>query len=133
MLSLLVDGASVYAMTTSNIVVGQLEPKLASSMIKLLHLGNKYVTAVAEIANGQVSVIVRETYRHPNMKTSVSFPISINNGGDFLQFLSDGLNDMYAASEPEVDATTEEREFNRSERKKVLVDSDGNYEDGEDE
>ena len=70
-LSLLVDGASVYAISNDNVALGQLEPKIASLMIKLLNIGNKYVVAVAANAKNQLSVILREIYRHPDMKSSV--------------------------------------------------------------
>ena len=127
-LSLLVDGGSVYAITSRDVILGQLEPKLASLMIKLLHSRNKYVTAVAAIGNGQLSVIIREIYRDPTMRTTVSFPVSTNNGGDYLEFTSARPSD-FDSIEPDVDASIEEKAFNQPERNRIIVNSDGDYED----
>lgn len=137
-LSLLVDGASVYAISNDNVPLGQLEPKIASLMIKLFNIGNKYVVAVAANAKNQLSVIIREIYRHPDMKSSVSFPISNQNGGDYLQFTGEGsrgrkiehniMEDLRYIDdlEPEVDASTEETDFNqvRTNRGRIDLDED---------
>ena len=132
-LSLLIDGASVYAVSNDSTALGQLEPKIASLMIKLLKVGNKYVVAVAAIAKDQLSIIIREIYRHPDMKSFVSFPMSNQNGGDYLQFIGEGIagrkierNIMEDIDdlEPEVDASSEEKEFNQVRTNRGGIDLD---------
>lgn len=134
-LSFLVDGASVYLLTSQNIVLGQLEPKLASLMIKLLDTGNKYLIAVATLANGQLSVIIRETYRHPNMRYSVSFPISTNGVQNHFQFsegdflggsIHNTIPGEFGVSdeiEPEIDPAIEESGINRAVTSKSIIDT----------
>ena len=69
-----IDGATVLAATFQGNSLGQIEPKLAARLIKLLTSGNKYVVAVASIVNGGISLMVREVYKHPSMSVVVSFP-----------------------------------------------------------
>ena len=138
-LSLLMDGASVYAVSKDSIALGQLEPKIASLMIKLLKAGNKYVVAVVAISKDQLSIIIRETYRHPDMKSFVSFPISNQNGSAYLQLIGEGLagrkiehNLMEDIDdlEPEVDAVTEAKGFDQIRTNRGGIDL---YEDEGDE
>ncbi len=54
--------------------IGELESRLGSRLVKLTQGGNKYQAAVAGVGNGQVRVIIRETFRHPEMAEYSSFP-----------------------------------------------------------
>ena len=76
-LALQVDGATVRAVIGEDAPLGQLEPKLAARLIKLIEAGNRYRVAVAAINSAGVSVILREAYQHPRMAGIVSFPTRI--------------------------------------------------------
>jgi tetratricopeptide (TPR) repeat protein len=73
-LSLDVDGATLQVSTHHGDILGQIEPRLATRMIRLLTGGNRYVVAAASIKALEVSVVLREVYQHPQMNGIVSFP-----------------------------------------------------------
>ena len=72
--SLQIDSATVRVVTRQGDPLGQLEPKLAARLIKLMNGGNQYVAAVASVVNQEISLIIREVYQHPNLTHVVSFP-----------------------------------------------------------
>lgn len=76
-LALQVDGATVRVVIGEDAPLGQLEPKLAARLIKLIGAGNRYRVAVATINKAGVSVILREVYQHPRLAGIVSFPTRI--------------------------------------------------------
>ena len=76
-LALQVDGATVRVVIGEDAPLGQLEPKLAARLIKLIGAGNRYRVAVATVDNAGVSVILREVYQHPRLAGTVSFPTRI--------------------------------------------------------
>ena len=73
-LDLQVDGATVRVVIGEDAHLGQLEPKLAARLIKLIEAGNRYRVAVAAMNKTGVSVILREVYQHPRLAGIVSFP-----------------------------------------------------------
>ena len=98
-----IDGATVWALTFQSNSLGYIEPKLAARMIKLLTAGNKYVSAVASIVNGEISLMIREVYKHPNVSEVVSFP---SRSEGVINYSSVGEGDLFDPDE-EVDSTTE--------------------------
>ncbi|MFP3975380.1 MAG: tetratricopeptide repeat protein [Chloroflexota bacterium] len=54
--------------------IGDLESRLGSHLVELMKGGNEYQAAVAGIGNGQVRVLIRETFRHPSLADYSSFP-----------------------------------------------------------
>ena len=54
--------------------VGQIEPRLASRLIKLINGGNQYDAAVTSVGERELTIIIRETYKHPAQSGIVSFP-----------------------------------------------------------
>ena len=54
--------------------VGQVEPKLASRLIRLMKGGNRYEGAVTSVGEREVTVLVYETYKHQSQAGIVSFP-----------------------------------------------------------
>jgi hypothetical protein len=54
--------------------IGQVEPRLANRLINFMQKGNRYAAAILSIEHGQVRLIIREEYQHPNMFGTVSFP-----------------------------------------------------------
>jgi len=73
-LELKVDGGVVQVASSTGVVVGQLEPKLAQRVVRLVGLGNRYSAAITSIDETHVRIIVREEYRDPAMSTRPSFP-----------------------------------------------------------
>lgn len=54
--------------------VGQVEPKLALRLMRLMEAGNKYEAAVISVDRHDASIVIWETYHNPNNGTSCSFP-----------------------------------------------------------
>lgn len=65
---------SVTVLTLDGQLLGQLEPKLRSRLGRLLDGGNKYVAVVALVDGDEVSVIIKETFKHRNLQNVSSFP-----------------------------------------------------------
>jgi len=77
---LVVDSATIEVQNLDGQRLGQLEPKLAARLIKLLTGGNKYVSAIASISTKGVSVAVREIYQSSKMNGLASFPAPAGRG-----------------------------------------------------
>jgi tetratricopeptide (TPR) repeat protein len=94
--------------------LGQVEPRHAQRLVKLIEGGNRYTAAIVSSAEDRVSVIIREVYQDPSQAGQLSFP---PRGGEGLRpYLSDkvlrrGIESAEAAEEfPEIEGevTSEE-------------------------
>ena len=54
--------------------VGQVEPRLASRLIRLIKGGNRYEATVTSVGDQELTVMIREVFRHPSQAGTVSFP-----------------------------------------------------------
>jgi len=54
--------------------LGQITPRLATRLVRLIQGGNQYHAAVARISGNEVTVIVQETFQHPSQEKMTSFP-----------------------------------------------------------
>jgi tetratricopeptide (TPR) repeat protein len=66
------NGINVY--TRDEEYLGRVEPKLSRRLIRLIEGGNKYEAAVISVNEQGISLIIRETYRHPSLHNVCSFP-----------------------------------------------------------
>jgi tetratricopeptide (TPR) repeat protein len=57
--------------------LGQIEPKLGLRLLRLMEGGSQYAAAVKSLAEQDVDLIIKETYRHPS-QTRPSFQASSN-------------------------------------------------------
>jgi hypothetical protein len=73
-LSVVVDSGVVRLVGLNDMVVGQLEPKLAQRVMRLSEAGNRYSATITSIDESHVRIIVREEFRHPSMRSRPSFP-----------------------------------------------------------
>lgn len=73
-LTLKVGDGVVQILAPGEIVVGQLEPKIAQRVLRLVAAGNRYSAAITSIDENHVRVILREEYRDPSMRSRPSFP-----------------------------------------------------------
>jgi len=92
--------------------LGQVEPRHAQRLIKLMAGGNQYAAAIVSSAEDRVAVIIREVYQDPSQAGQLSFPPK---GGEGLHpYLSEkmlrrGLEHVGAAEESaEADSADEE-------------------------
>jgi tetratricopeptide (TPR) repeat protein len=67
------DGLNASVNGTS---IGQVEPRIAGRLLKLMASGNRYEAAVTAIHDreGEVTIIIREVFTHPTNFGKVSFP-----------------------------------------------------------
>jgi tetratricopeptide (TPR) repeat protein len=54
--------------------LGQVEPRHAQRLIKLIAAGNQYAAAIVSSAEDRVAVIIREVYQDPSQAGQLSFP-----------------------------------------------------------
>lgn len=54
--------------------IGQVEPKHAQRLIKLMQGGNKYSAAIISAAENKATIIIRETHQDPSLVGQPSFP-----------------------------------------------------------
>src|SRR5918911_389464 len=66
-LQLDVTGSVVKVLDLAGHVIGQVEPKLAQRVVRLVEMGNRYSAAVTAAEDQFVRVILRETHRDPSM------------------------------------------------------------------
>lgn len=55
-------------------VLGPVEPKMGSRLLRLMEGGNRYAAAVASIQDSGCKIIIKETYQHPSQVGRPSFP-----------------------------------------------------------
>ncbi|PKB65015.1 MAG: hypothetical protein BZY80_01495 [SAR202 cluster bacterium Io17-Chloro-G2] len=99
--------------------LGQIEPKLARRLIRLMYGGNKYDAAIVGINEKAVSIIVRETYRDPSLRSVCSFPTRLKEeqriylGDNLARYISEeNLDDD---DEPSIDEEAMDTEWADSE------------------
>jgi hypothetical protein len=67
-------GSRLTITTAASEYIGDVEPKLALRLTKLLAGGNKYAAAVTAVDTESVRVIIKETFQHPSQAGRLSFP-----------------------------------------------------------
>ena len=77
-LTLKVETGIVRLIGPGDVVVGQLEPKIAQRVMRLVKAGNRYSAAITSIDDHHVRIILREEYRDPSMRSRPSFPTQRN-------------------------------------------------------
>jgi tetratricopeptide (TPR) repeat protein len=127
-LELRVENGTIRVFSPAGGLVGQLEPKLAQRVTRLIAAGNRYSTAITAIDEAHVRIIVREEYRDPSMRSRPSFPTQ---AADIRPSIRDSVfrvdiddDDEDLLDEVEVDADASET---------TDADLDGQAKDQEDE
>ena len=65
---------SVSVRTLDGQQIGQVEPKLGNRLARLMDGGNKYAAAVVTVNDEEVSIIIKETFKHRSLQNVGSFP-----------------------------------------------------------
>jgi len=73
LVELQVQGNAVNVLTVTGDYVGMVEPRIGLRLSKMMSAGNQY-TAAMVTTTGEPKVILRETFKHPSMINTVSFP-----------------------------------------------------------
>jgi hypothetical protein len=83
------DGPGLNVTNARSDYLGQVEPRHAQRLIKLMEGGNQYTAAIVSAAEDRVLVIIREVYQDPSQAGLLSFP---PRGGESLRpYLSDKM------------------------------------------
>ena len=105
--NLVVEQNSINVYTSEHEYLGQIEPKLARRLIRLIYGGNKYDAAILGINERSISIIVRETHRDRALNDVCSFPTRIKE--EHRVYLGDNLvryiagENLEDADEPTID------------------------------
>ena len=84
-----VDDATLAVENGRGEYLGQVEPRHAQRLIKLMAGGNQYTAAIVSSAEDRVAIIIREVYQDPSQAGQLSFP---SKGGEGLRpYLSDKM------------------------------------------
>lgn len=81
-------GHRVAAVSAGGDVLGRLEPKIRQRLIRLVNLGNQYGAVITSVDKDALRIIIRETYRDPQMGNRPSFPTT---GDAFRGYVRDSL------------------------------------------
>ncbi|MBI2907404.1 MAG: tetratricopeptide repeat protein [Chloroflexi bacterium] len=74
LVNLQVKGNSLIVEDEKGQYLGQVEPKLALRLLKLIEGGNEYKAAVASAGLDNLKIIIKEVYQHPSQAGRPSFP-----------------------------------------------------------
>lgn len=99
--ALVVENHAICAYVGDGEYLGRVEPKLGRRLINLLEGGNKYEAAVIGVKEQGVSMIIRETYRHPSQHNVCSFPSKSN--GENRVYIEENLMNYIGGNDLEDD------------------------------
>jgi tetratricopeptide (TPR) repeat protein len=88
--------------------IGQVEPRTALRLVKLMDTGNRYDAAITAIHDDEVRIIIREVYADPRNFGKVSFPGQATRASDVRPYLKGSA--LRYDDEDEVDELDEESE-----------------------
>jgi tetratricopeptide (TPR) repeat protein len=71
--ALRVEGEGLVA-SVGGTEIGQVEPRIATRLVKLMESGNRYEAALTSVHENEVRIIIREVYAHQRNFGKVSFP-----------------------------------------------------------
>jgi tetratricopeptide (TPR) repeat protein len=72
--NLVVEHSGINVYTRDDEYLGRVDPKMGQRLIRLIEGGNRYEAAVIGVNDHGISIIIRETYRHPSLHNVCSFP-----------------------------------------------------------
>lgn len=99
------DGNKLKVTDTDGTYLGQVEPKLALRLTRLISRGNRYEANIISVAKGELAIIIREVYKHSSQASIVSFPS--RGSGDYRPYIRSSLLKF------DLDAPEEEEEPER--------------------
>lgn len=73
-LGLSVSGRKLLVENARGEYLGEVEPRLALRLINLMRGGNQYAAAITNIGQGNLRMIIKETFQDPSQVGKISFP-----------------------------------------------------------
>jgi len=83
------DGA-LQAQTSNNVVLGDVDPKIARRLIPLMATGNRYTAAVAH-ADREIEIVIREAFQSAENIRKTSFPVVRGSQEEFRSYAKASL------------------------------------------
>ncbi len=74
--------------------LGRVEPKLASRLARLMKGGNRYEAAVTSVSENEMTIIIREVFKHPSQAASPSFPSKASEERRMQALISPGIGEL---------------------------------------
>lgn len=71
---LVVEGRNLIVKSDQEVYLGEIEPRLTLRLLSLMEGGNRYAAAVTSVDQGNVTIIIKETYQDPSQAGKLSFP-----------------------------------------------------------
>jgi hypothetical protein len=71
------DKGALVVKSTQDELIGEVEPRLAQRLIKLIEGGNQYLAAIGSLKDADVKVFIRETFQHPSQVGRISFTLTV--------------------------------------------------------
>jgi len=84
------EGNLLVAQNAAGEVAGQIEPRIALRLNRLMDGGNEYAAAVSHLSGDTARVIIKETYQHPSLAGRLSFP-PVGTDGSPRPYTREGL------------------------------------------
>ena len=69
-----IDDSNLVVENSSGEELGQVDPKYAQRLTRLMRGGNRYTAAVISSSEEVMAIIIREVYQHPSQAEQLSFP-----------------------------------------------------------
>ena len=119
--NLVVENNAINVYSRAGEYLGQVEPKLAQRLIRLMLGGNKYDAAVIGVSEQGISIIIRETYRHRSLQDVCSFPTKTKEehrvylGESLVRYIRDEDLDDEDDEENVIDEEAIDTEWNENE------------------
>lgn len=118
-INLVVEKNAISVKTREDEYLGQIEPKMGTRLIRLMNGGNRYEAAIIRVDNQRtgptsspcISVIIRETFRHPSLHNICSFPTKSKEkhrvylGDSLLRYIEE--DDLEEEEEKDTDRETD--------------------------
>ena len=98
--SLEIENRRIKVMDADGEYVGSVEPKLTARLLRLLQAGNRYEATVTSAGMRELTIIIRETFKHPSQSGIMSFPSRA--GAGYRVYVPGGVLD-YDDDDPDPD------------------------------
>jgi len=85
------QGDGLQAQTTSGVVLGDVDSKIARRLVPLIGSGNRYTAVVARAEESQIEIIVREAFQSAENARKSSFPVSRQKREEFRPYAKESL------------------------------------------
>ena len=97
-IQLKISGNNLDAFGPNGQYVGMVKPQIASRLTRLLEGGNLYESTVTHVRGHEITVLIKEVFKHPSQATSVSFPARYEPKVQTPEYRADSLEPYRSSS-----------------------------------